>query len=76
MPQLFGDDIFEAFMKLRFPHISKNQYYYEEWKSRFQYNPITYMDYNSLEILKIILNYLLKGLSIECIIKKVGEINK
>lgn len=72
--KLFGDDIFKAFMKLRFPKVKESNLYYSEWKERFDSNPLSYMDNESLDILKIILARLLKGNSIENIIKNVGDI--
>jgi len=50
--------IFERFMELRFPKISKTESYYNEWKIRFKNNPIPFMDFESSRIFKYVLNEL------------------
>ena len=50
--------IFELFMRLRFPLINSSQMYYDEWKERFEGNPIRFMDSESLEAFRDVLNVL------------------
>lgn len=51
-------EVFERFMQLRFPFVDVGHYYYNEWKNRFSNNPIVYMDYESMEKFKQVLNEL------------------
>ena len=53
-------EIFELFMHKRFPNIKKDNSYYDTWKTRFESNPICYMDLESMKVFKTILqeNYI------------------
>jgi len=53
--------IFEAFMLKRFPHVNKENYYYEEWKSRFEGNPTPYMDRASKNVLMQVFKEFIEG---------------
>jgi len=48
--------VFELFMKLRFPKVINDTIYYNEWKQRFEGNPCAYMDFDSLKVFKEVLN--------------------
>jgi len=50
--------VFELFMKLRFPKAKSDKIYYNIWKVRFEGNPCEYMDLESLKVFKEVLNVL------------------
>jgi len=47
--------VFEQFMKERFSHVKEGEFYYEEWKNRFEFGmEWQKSDYNSRSVLKFI----------------------
>ena len=50
--------VFELFMRLRFPEAKSDKIYYDTWKVRFEGNPLDYMDLESIKVFKDVLQIL------------------